>query len=378
MIAELRQKIEDFNIIYEGIGSPKRATKKNLSSSTSPDEVEDLAREIILLNRSIQHIEGTERIIETIKDDSAFMELGVEVSDPVYLEGAWATAPCKISTMKIKSPASVGEAWAFVSEGTTSLEQNIYYGMTDSLGAVKKLFGGEFYRATGKTPNIKEMNVFMTEHALTPKHIKGSVKNGWSEAEKTSLADEPAYQAIADYFAQIIDGGTYEKTVISQNEVDVAENAEAEADAQSDKMLGAQPDEATKAQPDVIPGMQEKPSPQPEFSTSPQPSEAPVEQNLAQPSETIMEQNPVPQGEVVAQSEETTTTLNDRALFNAILSNSDISKRGRHTIQNRNHTLRQLAHTPKSIMQKMLSEPDIRRVAQILDENGHEHPKWFD
>lgn len=346
---QLDSLIREFDIEYQAIYS---ASNKNLSGSsrgTSPkiDEIGRLSEEVVNLNRQIQHIRGTQSIVETIRGDADFTESGVTVHNPIYLRGAWASnSRCNVSAIKIESPASIGEAWGFIAEGTLTQESEIFYGMADSLETVKELFDGRHYRRTGLSPNIMDnQGIKKIGHTITPKRIREKVEHGWSETDLNNLIieDEGSYRQIARNFVATINAGSPVKELVAEEINSIT--------AEVEQPLAEAESSAAESEPAVAETIQPTEEIQPivgDFQSD----------GDIQPSREIKPQ------------------IKDKELFNMILSN--VSKRGRDIIKEKNDTLNQLTRTPRRAIEQMLSEQDIRKVAQILDANGRDHPKWLD
>ena len=78
-------------------------------------------------------------------------------------------------------------------------------------------------------------------------------------------------------------------------------------------------------------------------------------------------------------TEEVASGKSDKEIFKIILDKKGgLSNRGRDTIRSKNNTLSELCSTPRGIMEQMLTATDIKKLVQILDENGRSHAKWFD
>lgn len=338
-LRDLRSHLEYQTIGKTRNGSSKSGNGKNLSPA------EQLAREIVMLNRSIQHIEGTDRVVDTIREEELFRGANVVVKDPVYLDGAWNTARCTVSAIEIDSPETVGQVWAFISEGTPTHEQHLYYGMADSLDAIKDLFSGAYYRQPGMSPNIKDEGVRSTKHDLRQKHIREQIENGWSDDDISGLRTiDGAYQRVASAFVRTIVLGERDNYKVAST---ISHEDVSSVSTQEENIGQTTMDDI------VI----EEVVPQQEVQTAPQPTESPNLQSTG----------------------ESTAQISDRDLFNTILSDKkDLSSRAREIIRDRNKNLGELSRTPRKSIEEMLSESDIRKLSQILDENGREHTKWFD
>lgn len=343
---ELERKLKEYNIQYDKIGKTKGRYNNNEGddvSGNSVDLITQLSRDIVLLNRSIQHIEGTKYITKAINEQ--FGDI-IQIGETKYLDGAWATARCKVSAFKIESPASVGEVWAFTSEGTTDHEQNLYYGMTDSLDSIKELFSGVFYRIPNMVPNIESMNVLRIRHHLMPDNIRDNVKNGWSEDDIKKLKGMTEYREIAEYFVRIINDDSYGEKMITKDEMNMAE---AVADIEDDDKIESIDTE--------------------------------VEMPSSQKREWFREyqaKDNTSAADTGAQNKNNTTQVSDRDIFDITINSRDISGPGRNLVKDKYNSLNELARTPRKVMKQLFSDADIRKIAEILDQNEREHVKWFD
>ena len=337
---DLLKRLAELNIKYKHIGNPRnknreRASKDGEASNSRVDEIIRLAREIVNLYRNLQHIEGTQQIIDSINDDVDFSGLGVVVHEPTYLDGAWATDRCRVSAFRVESPLSVGEIWCFICEGTLSTEQNIYYGTAKSLEDIEKLFKGDYYRRSDKSPNIKDMGISRIRHGWMTKNMRENMKRGWKSTDIDRLASEDAYEKIASYFYDIINDSRDPKPIVLPKKMDSTEEvANAVGTADNEEVIIEESEPQTG------------------------------EENITVDNERV-------ESKAKAQ-------MSDKELFKEIQEDDFLNKRTRVWIKDRNNNLKELSRTPRKILEQVMSESELRRLAQILDENGREHPKWFD
>ena len=350
---QLQQLKQKLNVEYISMITATKDDSEGGNNNRSGgyvDNITNLARQIVLINRQIQHIAGTQYAFEIIKDGLA---AEIKVEEPKYFEGKWKSDSCIYSAFKLSSPKGDKEAWAFICEGTTR-EQELFYGIQGSLEDIKDLFNNKYYRRRGESyrPNIKDVNgVRWFRHSLTLKNMEEMVSNEWSTISLNDLRkDEPIYRKIAtDFYDQIIENGLYTEPTKKIDDIESTNVQNAE-------------DSAEKIEPST-----EELETSAEENMPPEEIDIPIEKIVPpEEIETLAEESEVP-------IEETTPQIKDKELFNLILSKqSGISNRGRKTLHDRSNNLQDLLRTPKGPMRQMLTEPDIRRLMQVLDENGRE------
>lgn len=347
----LDKKIEEFGIEsygkFDSLGIDQDVeedmpSRDDANANKDGENMIGLAKEIVRKNRWIQHRLGTEKVIDFIEGDLDFKELGIIIHEPEYHIGAWykKKAFCMVSMAKIESTELGDKAWIFISEGAQHYDQDIYYGMTASPEEIERLFSGIYRRQTGHRPNINDLKdakgekkVEHIRHELMPKDIEEALKPGFSKDKRKDFEDKREYLKIARDFIDKFSKGSYMESAITKEEMDAAEAVE------------------------------EK-----QFTDKPLEASEPIIEEVEQPNE----ENELSTEEIVPQ-------MKDKELFNLILSKqSGISNRGINTLRDKNATLSQLTRTPRGAIEQMLSEQDIRKVAEILDTNGRDHPKWFD
>ncbi len=332
------KELEDEFGGYEQIVSDKRHggggnDEGDTRSVLRLDEIAQKARDIVLVSRRIQHINGTRAVIDNLRDVTSLEDDRIEIGEPVFHLGKWLSGNrCVVSIFKVAFLDEGRESWAFISEGTRQ-EQEIYYGMRDSLDDVKELFSERFYRLSGYSPNINdEAGVKSVRHFTTVERLRDRIAKKWSGeiAFGEYMPDMRTYrEAITDGILDLIT-----------------------------KSIG-EPDEIL-VEPEVS-------------ETSEQP-----EQQLPNETVELTEDEAGGDKSETRPTGESTLKKTPKQLFQHILTNKAISSHGRDAIRDTSATLSQLLRTPKQIMERMLSRRDIEKLIQILDENEVEHPQWID